>query len=152
MSHRHSIGRSASVPLSLVAAAMLLGSGGAAASQLIYKPVNPAFGGNPFNAAYLLGTAEAQNKFRDNGGSGAARAGAGSTTAEIFARNLENRLLSSVAEQVTDAIFGDNPRDSGEVVVGNQRVVFMRGLENIFIQIQDTSTGAMTDIEVPVLK
>lgn len=28
-------------------------------SELVYKPINPGFGGNPFYAEYLLGTAGA---------------------------------------------------------------------------------------------
>ena len=32
-------------------------AGSAAAQELVYTPVNPSFGGNPFNSAHLLGTA-----------------------------------------------------------------------------------------------
>ena len=35
----------------------------ASAGEPVYKPVNPNFGGNPFNDGILLGTANAQNKF-----------------------------------------------------------------------------------------
>ena len=33
--------------------------------QLVYKPVNPAFGGDTFNYQWLLSSAEAQNKQKD---------------------------------------------------------------------------------------
>jgi curli production assembly/transport component CsgF len=34
--------------------------GGAAASELVYKPVNPTFGGDPLNGNWLLSQATAQ--------------------------------------------------------------------------------------------
>ena len=41
----------------------------ATASQLIYRPVDPAFGGDPNNGSWLLSQANAQSA--DGGGSGA---------------------------------------------------------------------------------
>ena len=35
------------------------------ASELVYRPVNPSFGGNPLNSSHLLGTANAQNDYKD---------------------------------------------------------------------------------------
>ena len=37
----------------------------ASAQDMVYQPINPTFGGNPFNSAHLLGLANAQNKERD---------------------------------------------------------------------------------------
>ena len=37
-------------------------AGAASASQLVYKPVNPAFGGDPQNGSWLLSQASAQGK------------------------------------------------------------------------------------------
>ena len=37
----------------------------ASASELIYRPTNPSFGGNPLNSSHLLGTANAQNDYKD---------------------------------------------------------------------------------------
>ena len=34
------------------------------ATELVYKPINPSFGGNPLNANMLLSKAQAQNKHR----------------------------------------------------------------------------------------
>ena len=35
----------------------------ALAQDIVYQPVNPSFGGNPFNSNHLLGIANAQNDF-----------------------------------------------------------------------------------------
>lgn len=34
--------------------------------QLVYRPINPAFGGDTFNHAWLLSAANAQNSFEDD--------------------------------------------------------------------------------------
>ena len=34
------------------------------ATEIIYTPINPSFGGNPLNANMLLSKAQAQNKHR----------------------------------------------------------------------------------------
>ena len=35
------------------------------AQDLVYKPKNPAFGGDTFNYQWLLSSAESQNKLKD---------------------------------------------------------------------------------------
>jgi curli production assembly/transport component CsgF len=73
--------------------------GTAAAQDIVYAPVNPSFGGNPFNSAHLLGIANAQNDFRDP------KAAASGSQADIFSRQLQSRLLSALWSQIVDAIF-----------------------------------------------
>ncbi|MFO1351166.1 MAG: curli assembly protein CsgF [Gammaproteobacteria bacterium] len=115
------------------------------AAELTYKPINPGFGGNPFNSQYLLGTAENQNRFKDP------NRRLDDDPAAQFVRALQGRLLSALANQIVDALFGDNPQDSGQVVFGNQTITFNRGLDSITIEILDTNTGSTTVIEVPTL-
>ena len=43
----------------------LLLSSGLGATELVYTPVNPSFGGSPLNGAWLLGSAQAQNDKKD---------------------------------------------------------------------------------------
>ncbi|MGI9499808.1 MAG: curli assembly protein CsgF [Geminicoccaceae bacterium] len=116
----------------------------ATASELVYKPVNPNFGGNPFNDGILLGTANAQNKFE--------REREERDPTEQFVRSLQSRLFSGLARQVEDAIFGDDPQDSGVFTVGDQQVSFNRGLEFITLEISNTSDGSSTVVEIPVIE
>jgi curli production assembly/transport component CsgF len=111
------------------------------ASELVYRPVNPNFGGNPFNSDILLGTANAQNKYEEEQDE--------ETTEEQFVRTLQSRLLSGLASQVTDAIFGDEAQESGTFTIGDQSVSFVRGLETIQVEISNLSDGSSTFIEVP---
>jgi curli production assembly/transport component CsgF len=40
------------------------------ASQLVYQPTNPTFGGNPLNGSFLLSTAQAQGLGTKSGSNG----------------------------------------------------------------------------------
>jgi curli production assembly/transport component CsgF len=115
----------------------------AVAQDLVYTPNNPTFGGNPFNSAHLLGVANAQNDYRDP------RSTTGSSQADIFARQLQSRLLSALSSQLVDAIFGENPQESGTISFGGQTINFIRDLENVTITIIDDATGEETVIVVP---
>lgn len=118
----------------------------AAADQLKYEPRNPAFGGDSFNADYLFRSAEIQNQYRPGTASRSE-----DSLADSFARSLQSRLLSGLANDVVDAIFGDNPQESGRIVFGEQEITFVRGLETVSVTIFNNATGETTTIEVPIL-
>ena len=122
-------------------AALTLSS--AAAQDLVYTPTNPSFGGNPFNSSHLLAVANAQN---DNEAPSDAR----NAQADLFVRQLQSRLLSGLASEVTDAIFGENPQDFGRIVFGDQTIEFVRNLDSVTLTIFDATTGTTTVIEVPL--
>lgn len=118
------------------------------AAQLTYTPVNPSFGGNPGNSAHLLSVANGQNNYAPPA---AAATSASQTQATQFLQQLQSRFLSALASNVTEAIFGDNPQSSGEIVFGSQTIRFDRGLDAVAIDIFDATTGQTTTISVPVL-
>lgn len=114
------------------------------AQELVYTPVNPSFGGNPFNSAHLLGIANAQNDFEAPADEDQ------DSQADLFLRQLQSRLLSGLAGQVTEAIFGENPQESGLIQFGGQTIEFVRGLDNVTITIFDADTGQTTEIIIPL--
>lgn len=126
----------------LVAASLSL-STAASAQDLTYKPVNPSFGGNPFNSAHLLGIANAQNDFKDPDAKDSG------SQADIFARQLQSRLLSALSSQIVDAIFGENPQEHGTIKFGGQTIEFTRGLDEVTLTITDDATGEITTIVIP---
>jgi curli production assembly/transport component CsgF len=130
----------------IVAAGLTIASCQAASAEdLVYTPINPSFGGNPFNSSHLLGIANGQNKFKDP-----STATSGSE-ADIFARQLQSRLLSALSSQITDAIFGQNAQEHGTVTFGDQTIEWTRGLEEVTLTITDTVTGQVTTIQVPTI-
>lgn len=129
----------------------------AVAQDLVYTPINPSFGGSPLNSSHLLSTANAQRTATardandDEALGGSALDTPGTSNADLFVRQLEGRLLSALAGQVTDAIFGDNPQDGGLVTFGTTTVEFQRTLDSIRLVIIDSLDGTVTEIIVPQL-
>ncbi|WP_238564961.1 curli assembly protein CsgF [Sphingobium bisphenolivorans] len=120
----------------------------ASAQELKFEFRNPSFGGNPFNSDHLLATATAQRPPQKSSGAD----GTGELTeAQLFARQIQSRLLSALSSSVVEAITGSNPGTSGEFTVGDQKISFERTLSEIRLSIFDNSTGETTDIVVPVL-
>lgn len=128
----------------LCSAVFLLSCAGtASAQQLTYTPINPSFGGNPFNSSHLNGLASAQNQFQPKTSSFTAP-----TQAQQFASQLQSTILAGVSQQISNAIFGNNPQQSGTISFGGTSVNFTRGLDNVTINITDTQ-GVTTTIVVP---
>ena len=137
-------GRSSRFALCIAAALGAAGlSSTANAQDITYQPISPTFGGNPFNSPHILGTANAQNDYRDPS------AQTSNSQADIFARQLQSRLLSALSSQVVDAIFGENPQERGTIQFGGQTITFVRGLEDVTLTITNDETGEVTTIVVP---
>lgn len=120
----------------------------AAAQELRFQFRDPSFGGNPFNSDHLLAIATAQRPER--------KADDSSTTgelteAQLFARQIQSRLLSALSSSVVEAITGADPGASGEFTVGDQKISFERTLSEIKLTIFDNASGENTEIIVPVL-
>jgi curli production assembly/transport component CsgF len=141
-SYRRTVSAVMAAWLGVVGMAVPLGSK-AVAQDIVYTPVNPSFGGNPFNSNHLLGIANAQNDFTNPASSSS------SSQADIFARQLQSRLLSALSSQIVTAIFGDNPQESGTISFGGQTVRFIRSLTEVTITIINDDTGEETVIVVP---
>ena len=127
----------------LLATALVLAAP-AVAQDIVYRPISPTFGGNPFNSNHVLGVANANNDTRDP------RATTNNSQADIFARQLQSRLLSSLSSQIVDAIFGDNPQEQGLISFGGQTIEFFRSLSEVTLIIRNDETGEETRIVVPL--
>jgi curli production assembly/transport component CsgF len=77
----------------------------AQAGELLYTPVNPAFGGNPNNGQVLLNSAQAQNRTKEN-----LPVTASSSQSELkqFNDMLERSVLSRLASAATAGVMGLN--------------------------------------------
>jgi len=134
------------ITLSAVASfGLAMALGPAEGSELRYTPVNPNFGGNPFNGQYLLNSATLQNQYLDDD-SGRRRR----DPLADFTNTLQRRLLSSLASDITDAIFGEDAEDSGNITVGDTTIDWDRVGDQVVLLISDAATGNETQIELPV--
>lgn len=103
------------------------------ATELVYYPVNPSFGGSPLNGPVLLNSAQAQNKHRDPeadiGGAGFNS----QSPLQAFNDSLERAILSRLAASASSQITGtDGGLRPGTVQTGN-----------FVIDIVDLGTGAL---------
>lgn len=114
------------------------------ADQLVYRPVNPSFGGSPLNGGYLLDSAKIQNK---HAASSASSLGKMQTPAERFIATLQSRLLYQVASNITDSIFGENAQQSGQFQFEGTTISFVREGPNVRLIINDGLSE--TEIVVP---
>jgi curli production assembly/transport component CsgF len=119
--------------------AVALSLGSAAAGDLVYQPVNPNFGGNPFNGEFLLGQAQLQNQHDD----------VRIDPIDDFQGGLQARLLGRVSAEIEDRLFGENPQDSGIIPVGDLEIRFERIGNFVELTIIDLVTGGETVIEIP---
>jgi len=135
--------------LSVVAFCGFAFCGGASAQQLIYTPVNPTFGGNPFNASGLQASATAQNQYTQTNTSASMQL----SSSQQFVQMLESQLYSSLAQQVSNAIFGQNAKQtSGTIQFSDQSITFQKTATQVNLTIYDQTTGKTTQISVPVLQ
>lgn len=122
--------------ISGLAAALSLES---SAGELIYQPLNPSFGGDPFMGSYLLGKAQSQDTNSDPN----ARSIEPLSSTERLIQSLESRLISQLISDVGAGEIGEGSFDSGEFSV----VVRDEGGQ-LVVRVVDKVTGDVTNISV----
>ncbi|CAK9889126.1 MULTISPECIES: curli assembly protein CsgF [Pseudomonas] len=113
----------------------------ASATELVYTPVNPAFGGNPLNGTWLLNNAQAQNDHEDPAIKDRASAFASTSTLERFTSQLESRLLSQLLTNINNGNTGSLQTDAFII-----NVIDDSGA--LSIQVTDRVTGEISEIQV----
>lgn len=121
----------------------LLGLGGCAlvqATELVYTPINPSFGGNPLNGTWLLNNAQAQNDYDDPDLKDRATA-TGTSALERFSAQLQSRLLGQLLDNISTGNTGSLSTDAFIV-----NVVDDSGALSIVVT--DRATGEVSEIQV----
>ncbi|GAB6389346.1 curli assembly protein CsgF [Stutzerimonas marianensis] len=121
--------------------ASLLLSTSVGATELVYTPVNPSFGGNPLNGAWLLGNAQAQNDTKDPDAIDRSSL-TGTSALDRFTSQLESRLLSDLLGDVRDGKTGSITTDDFIVNIIND------DLGNLVVNITDRLTGETSEIVI----
>lgn len=112
------------------------------ASELIYEPVNPSFGGHPNNGGFLLGGANAQKLFEDERDE--------KTPLEDFNDRLQRSLLGRITSAVTrDIVDSDGNIKPGVFETVDYTIeVIDEGDGLITIITTDKVSGEQTIIQV----
>lgn len=135
-------------PLFTFAFGVLLWSGAACATELVYVPVNPNFGGSPLNGSNLLAVASATNKHGFQNGPGSSLLN--QSPLAQFNQTLERMVLSQLATSATSKLMGPD----GKLVPGSftteNFIITVTDLGGGMLRVTttDKATGAVTSFEV----
>jgi curli production assembly/transport component CsgF len=110
------------------------------ASELVYTPINPSFGGNPLNGTWLLNNAQAQNDYDDPDFKNRTSL-AGTSALERFSNQLESRLLGQLLDNISTGNAGSLSTDAFIV-----NVVDDSG--QLTIVVTDRASGEISEIQV----
>ncbi|MFD2573945.1 curli production assembly/transport component CsgF [Spirosoma soli] len=128
---------------------LLLGLSMSYGQQLVYRPVNPSFGGNTFNYAWMLSSAQAQDKLKDPTVQRAQTStNSSQSTLNNFAESLQRQLLSRITSNLINQQFGEEEIKEGTYKFGDFQVDITNGTDGILIRITD-GKGGETTVTVP---
>ncbi|NYT24147.1 curli assembly protein CsgF [Alcaligenaceae bacterium] len=127
-----------------------LASGPSMASELVYYPLNPSFGGSPLNGPVLLNSAQAQNKYTDPSVDASRSSLTAKTPLQQFNETLERSILNRLAANASAAIsgpgFGLQP---GTVETGNFIInIIDMGGGMLRVTTTDKTNGTSSSFEV----
>lgn len=127
--------------------AVLLGIANITAQQFVYKPINPAFGGDTFNYQWLMSSASAQNQFDEaNRGNNAIR---DLNSLDSFTDSLNRQILSELSRKLFGDQFGDGDLKPGTYVFGSIYLEVIQTGQGLLISILNTDTGEQSEIVIP---
>jgi len=115
--------------------------------QLVYKPINPAFGGDTFNYQWLLSSANAQNQFDEKDDYRSLLDNANSL--DSFGRSLNRQILSELSRKLFEEQFGQGSVKPGNYLFGSLYLQITDTVQGLMINILDTNTGEQSEIVIP---
>ena len=116
------------------------------AQDFIYQPINPAFGGNPYNYSWLLGQAQAQNTFEEP--EDPYRLGDDDPLAN-FQDDLNSQVLNEITRQLYQNQFGEAGLTEGFYRFGSYEIDVSPISEGMQVRIIDIFTGSETTVIIP---
>lgn len=111
----------------------------ASAGELVYRPLNPSFGGDPFMGSYMLNKAQSQDTNTDPNTRSSERL----SSTDRLIQSLESRLISQLLSDVGSGDISEGGFDSDEFSV----VVRDEGGQ-LVLRVVDKLTGDVTNISV----
>lgn len=115
--------------------------------QLVYKPINPAFGGDTFNYQWLLSSANAQNQFDEKDDYSSLLDSVNSL--DSFSQSLNRQILSELSRKLFEDQFGEGSIKPGNYLFGSLYLQITATAQGLLINILDTSSGDQSEIVIP---
>mgnify|MGYP003385156281 CR=1 FL=1 len=118
---------------------MVLSLQAVAASELVYTPLNPSFGGNPNNGPVLLSVAQAQNSYK----------APTLSPLENFSKNLQQSILNHIQSDIISNMFGNGALTAQTYDTGSYTVsVNPQPNGSVEITTTDKNSGATATFNV----
>jgi curli production assembly/transport component CsgF len=123
---------------------LLMGVASAQATEMVYYPVNPNFGGSPLNGATLLSQAQAQNKTKDpeldNGKM---------SPLEQLNDSVQRVVIGRLAAAISGNIVGDDGLKEGKADISGLLITVTKNPDGTFrIFAMEKSSGKVLEIEL----
>jgi curli production assembly/transport component CsgF len=131
-----SISRAAILPALLTSAA--------GATEIVYTPINPSFGGNPLNGPVLLNIANAVNRYKDPSIANALAGFTQPNALTLFTQQLQSLVFSRTVSSIIDGTFKSTTIDTPSFTIS----ITDNGGGNFTFTTTDKSTGASTSFQV----
>ncbi len=130
--------------VAVIAAALMVLADSAGAQQLVYHPVNPAFGGNPLNGQWLLSNAQAQKRAPDVDF-------LNRDPLSDFQQGLQRQILSALSRELIMDRFGENLdlTQPGRYELGDFTIEIVPGLGGVQVLVTNNLTGEQTSVTIP---
>jgi curli production assembly/transport component CsgF len=135
----------------LLAALLLLSTCPATAQDFVYEPKNPSFGGgNTFNYAWMLSSAQAQNTIADPATANASNPFQQDPLKQ-FEQNLNQQILGQLAQRLIGNQLGSQSQglQEGSYSVGAYNINVVPTSDGFSVQITDSNTGNQTTVKIP---
>lgn len=124
---------------SVIFTSAVLLSGQSLATELVYTPINPSFGGNPLNGNFLLQKAQSQN----------ANSAERPTLSFVdrFRESLERNIINSLTRRIADGEVVEGVYETGEYIIEvNQDTD-----GSVLVTVTNQDNGDVTVIRIPVI-
>jgi curli production assembly/transport component CsgF len=138
----------------IAAVALVIATSNLSASELVYTPMNPSFGGSPLNGSFLLNKANSQNTHT---ASSAER-----SYGDRLQESLERAYINRIVREITDLAFGEQEFDENGVPIASifdDNSLFISGdfqvklvttnPDSLLVEITNILTGEVTIVEIP---
>lgn len=124
------------------------------ATDLVYNFKNPSFSGVGASSHWLTIDNQESTRVRQiaddiKAALQAKAAAAQNTILAKFINNLESRIYSQLAAQLSQNLFGENPKTSGEFTLDGNTIKYNKDATTLTMTISD-SQGNTTTITIPL--
>lgn len=133
------------ISITCLAAIFFLNISTAMAQEMVYRPLNPAFGGNPGNYGWLLNSANTQNLHEATRESGFQR-----DPLADFQNSLQRQVLSQLTRDIVRREFGEGDAlEEQRFEFGEFNIEVTPGDNGVQIRIFNILTGDETSVTIP---